>query len=111
MPLATIYCFEPDPRAIARFKKHLGSQLDKVKLFEIAVSDRNGKIDFHTSTSDDPLGHGFDQSGSIRRPKTPSQGIFLVKFEKTIVVETRRLDDSLYIDPDQVDFFKESCSP
>lgn len=74
MPKAKLYCFEPDCRAIARFKKLLGSDLDKVKLFEVAVSDRVGQIDFHMSTSDNPSGPGgFDQSGSIHPPKITSR--------------------------------------
>jgi FkbM family methyltransferase len=93
MPQAKIYCFEPDRRAIASFKKHLGSHLDRVKLFEIAVSNRAGQIDFHTSTSDDPSGEGFDQSGSIRRPKNHLREAPWIKFEKTVTVEACRLDD------------------
>ena len=100
MPEAQIFCFEPDPRAIARFKKHLGAKLDRVKLFEIAVSDRIGTIDFHMSGGNDlPEGwvqdipEGWDQSGSIRRPKNHHKEYPWVKFEKTIVVNTRRLDD------------------
>jgi len=93
MPRARIYCFEPDPRAIARFKKHLGSRLDNVKLFEIAVSDRTGRVDFHMSTSDDSSGDGFDQSGSIRRPKNHLKEAAWIRFEKNITVDTCRLDD------------------
>ncbi len=51
-PQAQLYCFEPDPRAIARFRKKLGPSLDKVKLLEIAISDRNGVIEFHPSNAD-----------------------------------------------------------
>jgi FkbM family methyltransferase len=91
MPQAKIYCFEPDPRAVARFKEQLGSHLDKVRLFEIAVSDRAGQVEFHSS------GGGnlpdFDQSGSIRRPKNHLLEYPWVKFEKTIAVNTCRLDD------------------
>src|SRR5215831_6774458 len=47
MPQAKICCFEPDPRAIARFKNNLGSDLDKVRLVEVALSNRTGKVDFH----------------------------------------------------------------
>src|SRR5438876_84753 len=97
MPRAKIYCFEPDPRAIARFKNQLGSCLDKVKLFEVAVSDRPGRIDFHTSSGCPPwpgkLPEGWDQSGSIRRPKNHLREDPWVKFEKIISVNTCRLDD------------------
>ena len=92
MPQAEIYCFEPDARAIERFKKLLGSDLDKVRLFEIAVSDRTGQIDFHLSSGGDKPG-GWDLSGSIRRPKNHLKQYPWVKFEKTITVNTCRLDD------------------
>lgn len=92
MPQAKIYCFEPDPRAITRFKKHLGSRLDNVKLFEVAISDRMGRIDFHSSDGGD-LPQGWDLSGSIRRPKNHLTEYPWVKFEKTITVSTCRLDD------------------
>ena len=71
MPHARIYCFEPDPRAAERFKTKLGKDLAKVKLFQMAISDRSGQIAFHTSTGGDTPG-GYDQSGSIRHPKKPS---------------------------------------
>ncbi|CAH2396945.1 hypothetical protein MES4922_180069 [Mesorhizobium ventifaucium] len=42
--------------------------LDKVRLFEIAISSRNGSIDFHPSNGDGSAKE-WDRSGSIRRPK------------------------------------------
>jgi 16S rRNA C1402 N4-methylase RsmH len=64
MPKAKIYCFEPDPRAVKRFKERMGTYFDKVKLFEVAVSDQTGQIDFHQSSGDVPDGlhlpYGFD---------------------------------------------------
>jgi FkbM family methyltransferase len=104
MPEAKIYCFEPDPRAVKRFKQRMGSYLDKVKLFEVAISDQTGQIDFHQSCGDDlphgldlpdglDLPGGWDFSGSIRRPKHHLIEHPWVKFEKTITVSTCRLDD------------------
>ena len=98
MPAAKIYCFEPDPRAVKRFKERMGSQLQKVKLFEIAVSNQTGQIDFHQSSGDElPHGRnlpdGWDLSGSIRRPKNHLIEHPWIKFEKTITVSTCRLDD------------------
>ena len=91
MPQAKIYCFEPDPRAIERFKKRLGLHLDKVRLFEIAVSDRSGQTDFYASSGGDFPG-GWDMSGSIRRPKNHLIEVPWITFQKTIV-RTYRLDD------------------
>ena len=92
MPQAAIYCFEPDARAIARFKELLGSNLEKVHLSEIAVSDRTGQINFHSSGGGDRPG-GWDLSGSIRRPKNHIKEYEWIKFEKTVIVNTWRLDD------------------
>jgi 2-O-methyltransferase len=105
MPQAQIYCFEPDPRAIRRFKKRMESHLDKVRLFEVAVSNQTGQIDFYQSTG--PTGQidfyqsaggdlperDWDLSGSIRRPKYHLIDYPWVKFEKTITVSSCRLDD------------------
>jgi FkbM family methyltransferase len=94
MPRAKLFCFEPDPRAIARFKTTLGPKFAAVKLFEIALSDRTGQIDFHMSdgkTAEYP--QGYDQSGSIRRPAKVTKYHPWLKFEKTVKVTTCRLDD------------------
>ena len=44
---ATVYCFEPDPRNVKIFKKHIKN--DNVKLFEIALSDTTGECEFFQS--------------------------------------------------------------
>jgi FkbM family methyltransferase len=94
MPKAKLFCFEPDPRAIARFKTTLGPKLPAVQLFEIALSERTGQIDFHMSdgmTAEYP--QGYDRSGSIRRPAEHLERHPWVTFERTIKVNTCRLDD------------------
>jgi 2-O-methyltransferase len=93
MPQAQIYCFEPDPRAIRRFKKRMESHLDKVRLFEVAVSNQTGQIDFYQSTGGDLTERDWDLSGSIRRPKYHLIDYPWVKFEKMITVSSCRLDD------------------
>ncbi|WP_430981679.1 FkbM family methyltransferase [Mesorhizobium ciceri] len=91
-PRAQLYCFEPDPRAAARFKKYMELYLDKVRLFEIAISSRNGSVDFHPSNGDGSAKE-WDRSGSIRRPKNHLVEHDWVRFDHPIPVETRRLDD------------------
>ncbi|WP_349253296.1 FkbM family methyltransferase [Bradyrhizobium sp. CB3481] len=91
-PKAQLYCFEPDPRAATRFKSNMNMCLDKVKLFEFAVSDRNGRIDFHPSNGDGQA-KAWDLSGSIRPPKNHLTEYGWVRFDHPISVETRRLDD------------------
>jgi 2-O-methyltransferase len=104
MPGAKLYCFEPDSRAIRRFKENMGPKLGKVLLSEIAISDRNGTIDFYSSSGGD-LPDGWDQSGSIRRPKNHLVEYPWVKFDKITTVNTRRLDDwCIDNNVEQVDF-------
>jgi FkbM family methyltransferase len=93
----SIYCFEPDPRAIARFKAKV-PQDPRVVLFEMALSDREGIIDFYQSGgSPDELRaqmmpEGWDLSGSIRRPHRHSQAFPWVTFDHKISVVTSSLD-------------------
>ena len=92
-----ISCFEPDPRAIARFRDKVGDR-PGVELFELALSDRNGTITFHQSggSHDDELAaqmpEGWDLSGSIRPPKDHLVVHPWVTFDRTIEVETMTLD-------------------
>jgi 2-O-methyltransferase len=90
MPMARIYCFEPDPRAIAKFKDRIRSP--NVKLFECAVGKDNGFVSFNQS-SGEGVAKDWDQSGSIRRPKLHSKTWPWVKFETKIEVPITRLDD------------------
>ncbi|WP_276326268.1 FkbM family methyltransferase [Bradyrhizobium yuanmingense] len=61
-------------------------------LFEIAISDRSGRIDFHPSSADGEMKY-WALSGSIRRPKNHLTEYDLVRFDSPISVETQRLDD------------------
>lgn len=93
----SIYCFEPDPRAIAKFKANVG-QCSNVHLFEIAVSDRNGEITFYQSSGQAPgesataMPEGWDQSGSIKEPKDHLRVYPWVTFGNSITVKTATLD-------------------
>ena len=92
-----IYCFEPDPRAIARFKKKVGRH-PNVNLFEIAVSDHNGDVTFYQSDgqlnekSAENMSEGWDLSGSVRRPKEHLKIHPWINFDKNITVKTKTLD-------------------
>jgi FkbM family methyltransferase len=94
----TIYCFEPDPRAIARFKERVGDH-SNVTLFEMAISDREGFIDFYQSSGrrDDEwlvkaMPQGWDLSGSIKQPYRHLDVHPQVTFEQKIQVPTATLD-------------------
>ena len=92
-----VYCFEPDPRAIARFKAKVG-QRSNVNLFEMAISDRNGEVTFYQSgghkheemAKDNP--EGWDLSGSIRQPKNHLTAHPWITFEQSITVKSETLD-------------------
>lgn len=94
MPQATIFAFEPDPRAIADFQVNIGSP--RVQLFPCAVGATNGKVMFHQSSGaewDPDYGDGsWDMSGSIRRPAKHLEVWPWVKFEKQIEVPIVTLD-------------------
>ena len=52
-PDSTLHCFEPDPRNISIFKKHV--QLNKVFLYELALSNTIGEKEFYPSFSEDKI--------------------------------------------------------
>jgi FkbM family methyltransferase len=91
-PKAEIYAFEPDPRAAQKFRNLIDSS--QVTLIEKAVSAHTGPIEFHQSGGHewvDPK--GWDHSGSIHKPKNHLKIWPSVTFDKTITVESIRLDD------------------
>jgi FkbM family methyltransferase len=93
MPQATIFAFEPDPRAIARFR--LNIQHPNVHLQECAVGAMIGMITFNQSSGAEDLPNyrsGWDQSGSIRRPQSHLQIWPWVKFDTQIEVPIVTLD-------------------
>lgn len=91
-PAARIYCFEPDPRAAARWKRNLGAQ-PHVQLFELAISDHCGEVQFFPSAGDERGDSGaHDASGSIRRPKEHLSISPEITFGARVVVPTLTLD-------------------
>jgi FkbM family methyltransferase len=92
MPDVRIICFEPDPRAIKKFKSNVRSP--HVSLEEIAIGADNGTVMFHQSSGVEHIDpQGWDHSGSIRKPKTHLEVWPWVKFERQIPVPLMRLDD------------------
>ncbi|MBN2360981.1 MAG: FkbM family methyltransferase [Deltaproteobacteria bacterium] len=95
-PRGRVYAFEPDPRAIRRFRSNTNDP--RAMLFEVAVGDRDGTIEFHVSDADlSPvwsmvMPEGWDQSGSIRKPKEVARVHPWITFERTILVKLMRLD-------------------
>jgi FkbM family methyltransferase len=99
-PQAAIYAFEPDPRAITKFKASIGDP--RVHLQEMAIGSADGEAKFFVSNGLPPdispanaanvYPQGWDQSGSIRQPKTYKAMWPWLKFENTITVKVQRLD-------------------
>jgi len=90
MPEATIYCFEPDPRAIKEFKKNIN--VSNVHLIESAVGNQTGTITFHQSSGNDEY-KDWNQSGSIREPKNHVKIWPKITFQNSLEVPIIRLDD------------------
>lgn len=95
-PRARVYAFEPDPRAIRRFRA--ATPDPRATLFEIAIGDHDGTAEFHVSDAElSPvwglmMPEGWDQSGSLHRPKDVTKVHPWIKFERTIEVKLQRLD-------------------
>lgn len=93
-----LFCFEPEPRAIKRFKNLIGEN-PAVSFFPVAVSDRVGTIEFFQSSGTPPwegFDHikdsGWDFSGSIKKPKAHLEELPWVRFETSITVPTTTID-------------------
>lgn len=98
-PRAQIHAFEPDPRAVKVLKSNVNDP--RLRIHEIAIGAQNGKAEFHISSGLPPdataqveaiYPQGWDQSGSLRAPKTHKQKWPWCKFKKTITVAVRSLD-------------------
>ncbi|MHC5673024.1 FkbM family methyltransferase [Nostoc sp.] len=115
---AKVYSFEPDSRAIERYRNKVKDK--RAKLFDIAISDIDGTTEFYVSgtnpDSDLPesppensedllekvpegweglrekLSQGWDESGSIRKPKLHLQVYPWCTFNEKIEVKTKKLD-------------------
>ena len=99
-PQAYIHAFEPEPRAIAKFKQR--GEHPRLRFYEAAVGAHDGHAVFHASGGDLPpdatpahralFREGWDKSGSLRAPKKHKDIWPWVTFEKTIEVPVVRLD-------------------
>jgi FkbM family methyltransferase len=93
-----LYCFEPDPRAMARFKASVGER-SNVTLFEMALSDREGTVTFFQSSGRGAdkwlakaMPQGWDLSGSIKQPRRHLDVHPGITFDHTLAVPTSTLD-------------------
>lgn len=102
-PFATVYSFEPDPRAIAMYERRITDP--RARLIAKAVGNADGEVTFRPSdgrpTPNWP-GDSWHYSGSIRAPKNHLKRYPWCRFVREITVPITRLD-SLTFDRD-IDF-------
>ena len=101
-----LFCFEPDPRSIARFEKRI--QDPRCHFFPIAIGDRSGFTSFYLSVGTSPKGQvDWSHGSSIMKPTGHLSFYPWCKFKNNCVVPIMRLDDwsEANLDPlDVVDF-------
>lgn len=93
-PNFRMWCFEPDPRAAARFRRSVHQDPRCRPLEEIALGDRDGTATFYQSggTTEQSWLADWDLSGSLRRPTGHLAMSPWVTFDRQIEVPIRRLD-------------------
>jgi 2-O-methyltransferase len=97
MPRATILCFEPDPRPLARFRCR-GDR--RVILCEHAISHRCETLTFYQSSGEipgsaAPCAGDWDYSGSLCRPTGHLTRDPRITFDRTIEVYALPLDSAI----------------
>jgi 2-O-methyltransferase len=95
-PYGLVHSFEPDPRAIRKFKSNL-ALYPRAKLYEIAIADKDGSTTFYASGGQNVevnyiMPEGWDMSGSIRKPKDHLITNPSIKFDDSFEVTTQKLD-------------------
>lgn len=91
---ATVYAFEPDPRASEKYRANVTNP--RASLFELAIADQDGTATFHMSGGR-PAGweggdRGWDGSGSIHPPTGHLEVHPSISFDRQIEVSVKRLD-------------------
>jgi FkbM family methyltransferase len=98
LPDSKIYCFEPDPRNIKILKKRGIFNIANINTF--AISDKDGDEYFNLSSGEikEKTGNKYydkntwSASSSIRNPKNHLNIFPWCRFDKRILVETKKLD-------------------
>ena len=108
-PQARVFCFEPDPRNINIFKKYITDE--RIKLFEIALSNFNGTADFYLShdykVDSVPSKYDWIALEEYQKNKLSNSGASSLKsgYQNNIdkvVVETQRFDS--WHDTNNIDY-------
>jgi len=98
-PESTVYAVEADPEPFKRLQKRFSGD-NRVKCFNMAIADTNGRISFNCSSGflteeQKRTNVQHDYSGSILAPKLHLELAPGVKFEKKIDVTCMTLDSFL----------------
>lgn len=107
-PGLRLFCFEPDPRPLRRFRRRIADA--RCELIEAALSDADGEAPWWQSSGwqpNDPAGDGnYDLSSSLLPPARHLEISPWLTFPRKITVRTLRLDTWLAGRPDieRVDF-------
>lgn len=97
-PNCRVFAFEPDPRAIRKWRRNVVSS--RATLVETALGAQDGVARFFASDGVQPghednpesINQGYDQSGSLREPWKHLELSPWVKFDRTIDVDVKTLD-------------------
>lgn len=96
-PEARLYCFDPEPRATRAWRERMAAYVaaGRCELDEIALSCASGEAPFHQSSGTTAGAHkqDWDLSGSLNPPTGHLEQSPWCKFERTITVTTRTLDE------------------
>ncbi len=84
-----IFLFEPDPRNVNILIKKFSNNKN-IFIEKFAISDKNGETTFYQSMKEDVL---WAYSSSIKKPKNHFNQFPDIKFNKSIKVKTKTLDD------------------
>jgi len=98
-PSSRLICFEPDPRAIAQWKKSITNERSELR--EIAISNYVGTVRFNQSgglppgVSAEEFPEGWHLSGSVLPPKNHTIVHTWSTFENFLEVDCETLDHAL----------------
>lgn len=104
-PQCKLFCFEPDPRAVKRFRTKIVDF--RCKLFEMAIGSTNGSTLLRMSGGKPyPMPREWDLSSSIREPSGHLVKHPWCKFDETCNVSVMRLDtwSNLHPEINLIDF-------
>jgi len=86
----SIFCFEPDPRALLEFESRINDK--RCELYKMAISDQNGEIDFNLSDGSSSEIKRYIGSSSLKKPFKHLDLFPQVTFNEVIKVRTVTLD-------------------